>query len=162
MALNLIWLSEFKYPHEKIIVWAHNYHISKYNGHYPESVLNNASTMGAIVTNDTILNKETYILGFTSYEGTAGRVYQTIYNIPKPKQNSFERWINPNYKYSFVDFKRYRTLNPDKKESFYLAGSIIGNQHHTISKAVWTNIFDGIFYIKNMYPCKLLRKNEKE
>lgn len=160
MALNLKWLSEWKYPGKKIIVWAHNYHISKYNGHYPEPILNNASTMGCIFTRDTILNNETYVLGFTSYQGTAGRVNQEIYKLSKPKQNSFERWIDPNYRYAFVDFKRYRLLNPSRKEMFYLAGSIMGNEHHTVNKALWTNIFDGIFYLKDMYPCKLVqRKN---
>jgi erythromycin esterase-like protein len=32
MALNLKWLNEVKYSKDKIIVWAHNYHISKYAG----------------------------------------------------------------------------------------------------------------------------------
>lgn len=53
MALNLKWLNEVKYPQYKIIVWAHNYHISKYAGHYPEKFLNAAKTMGSVFTEDS-------------------------------------------------------------------------------------------------------------
>ncbi len=65
MAENLRWLAEVKYPHSRIIVWAHNYHISKYNGHYPESFLNEAVTMGGSFTRDSNMASKTYILGFT-------------------------------------------------------------------------------------------------
>lgn len=158
MARNLEWIARNKYPHEKIIVWAHNYHISKYNGHYPEDFLNNAQTMGGTFTSDSALADTTYIIGFTSYRGTAGRIGRKKYRIRKPKANSFENWINPDYDYAFTDFKKYRMENPGKNEFFLMSGSVKGNAHHTSSKAQWTNIFDGIFYIKEMYPCRDTRK----
>ncbi len=153
MARNLKWLSEVKYQHEKIIVWAHNYHVSKFNGHYPESFLNNMVTMGAVFTQENFTKDKTYILGFTSYEGTAGRIFWKKYKIEKPRSNTFETWIDPKLDYVFVDFKKYNLLNPSLNESFYMSGSIKGNEQHTNHQAQWSKIFDGVFYIKRMYPC---------
>ena len=154
MAANLKWLCEVKYPNSKIIVWAHNYHISKYAGHYPERFLNKQITMGSIFTEDTLMMQKTYILGFTSYEGTAGRLYfGKIYKVDKPKTNSFENWINRDYNFAFVDFKKYNTANPLGSEAFYMSGATKGNRYHTSQHGVWNRIFDGVFYIKEMYPC---------
>lgn len=158
MAENLKWLCEVKYPNQKIIVWAHNIHVSKYNGHYPQSFLNQMKTMGGVFTSDSTLMNETYILGFTSYEGTAGRIMTKHYELPKPKKNSLENWIPHTDNYAFVDFKPFREQHPSNKEQFYMAGSIFGNSHHTISKAQWDKIFDGVFFIRKMYPCKLIER----
>jgi hypothetical protein len=68
------------------------------------------------------------------------------FKIRKPKSDGFENWINKNFNYAFIDFKKY---NRDSEE-FYLKG--LG--HNTFFKKDWTKIFDGIFYIKEMYPCK--------
>ena len=154
MALNLKWLSEVKYSKDKIIVWAHNYHISKYNSHYPEDFMNSAKTMGGDFTSDNDLNKETYIIGFTSYSGTAGRLSQKKYDLPKPKKNSFENWINKKYDFAFIDFKPYNLNNPTMNEDFYMSGSVKGNMLHSYNKAQWNKIFDGVFFIRNMYPCE--------
>jgi erythromycin esterase len=81
MAQNLRWLAKVKYPDTKIIVWAHNYHLEKYNGHYPEAFLNNAITTGDVFTRDSAVMDSTYILGFTSYGGEAGRLYMKTYRI---------------------------------------------------------------------------------
>ncbi len=154
MAANLKWIVETKYPNEKVIVWAHNYHVSKYARHYPEGTLNEAVTMGTVFTQDPSLLYSTYILGFTSYKGTAGRLFTKIYKINKPKANSFENWLNPKYEYAFVDFKKYNAEYPVGSDPFYLAGATKGNQYHSSQLGVWNRIFDGVFYIKEMYPCK--------
>lgn len=150
MAINLKWLVQTKYPNEKIIVWAHNYHISKYSGHYPEEFLNKATTMGTVFTQDSLLMKQTYIIGFTSYQGTAGRLFEKTYKLEKPKTASFENWINTKYNYAFVDFKEYNSAD---NEMFFLSGSIKG-KHHTSHRAEWSRIFDGVFFIRDMYPCE--------
>jgi len=154
MAENLKWLSKVKYPNQKIIVWAHSYHISKYNGHYPESFLNNATSMGGIFTTDTAIMNKTYILGFSSYEGTAGRIQSKKYKLPKPPSYSFENWINTAYNFAFVDFKKYNLTWPGANEMFSMSASIKTPGTHTSSQAVWTKVFDGVFYIKEMYACE--------
>jgi erythromycin esterase len=125
MAFNLKWLCEQKYPNKKIIVWAHNYHISKYNSHYPEDYLNNAKTMCGDFTSDSALNKETYIIGFTSYSSRAGRIFRKEYDLPKLKKSSFENWINKKYDYAFIDFKQCNLNNPEINGNFYISGSVV-------------------------------------
>jgi erythromycin esterase-like protein len=153
MALNLKWITEIRYPNEKIIVWAHNFHVSKNSGNYREKFLKEPISMTSIFTADSIIMSKVYIIGFTSYQGTTGRLFQNNYPVQNPKRNSFENWIDKSYNYAFVDFKTYNRSNPIKSENFYLKGSLSGNLFHKNFKTEWTKVFDGVFYLKNMYPC---------
>lgn len=153
MASNLKWLRDVKYPDDKIIVWAHNYHVSKYAGNYPEDFLNSSETMGSSYTKDSSTKQDTYVIGFTSYEGSAGRLGQKTFKLSKPEKNSFENWIDKTYKYSFTDFRKYNSANKISTENFYLSGGI-KVPYHKSHKAQWNHIFDGIFFIRQMYPCK--------
>ncbi|WP_165601740.1 erythromycin esterase family protein, partial [Methylobacillus sp. MM3] len=92
-----------------------------------------------------LLGSEVYILGFTSHQGTAGRIsVLDKFEIEKPKLQSFESWVNKlNYNFGFINFRTIRT-----DELFYMKGLF-----HKSEKGSWTNVFDGMFYIKNMYPC---------
>ncbi len=162
MAKNLNWLHKIKYPYQKIIVWAHNSHVSKFGGHYPDSFMNVVKTMGSVFTNDSANYKSTYVLGFTSYKGTAGRIsQQKIYNVEKPKENSFENWINKSFDFAFTDFKKYNEANTTIFDNFYMSGAVKGNFYHKNDKAQWNHIFDGVFFIKTMYPCKSLKENKR-
>jgi erythromycin esterase-like protein len=161
MGKNLIWLLRHKYADQKVIVWAHNYHISKDSGNYTNASLNAASTMGSYFTSHTP-DIKTYILGFTSYEGTSGRLYignklGKKYKLDKPKTNSFENWINPGYDFAFVDFQAFNSTHPAYREDFYLSGAVMGSLYHTSFKASWNNIFDGVFFIREMYPCEWIK-----
>lgn len=149
MAQNLKWLVTNKYPQEKIIVWAANDHVAKYKGSLKNDDTKQITAMGSYFTRDSLRMKDTYIIGFTSYEGTAGRLGFKTYPIRKPSSNGFESWIDPNYNYSFVDFKAYNQQFPTNDEKFYLKG--LG--HQTFFKYNWAKVFDGIFYIKEMYTC---------
>jgi erythromycin esterase-like protein len=155
MAMNLEWIAKVKYPDQKIIVWAHNHHISKYSGHYPVKFFNEARTMGTVFTEMGRNEKDTYIIGFTSYEGTYGRLYpHVIYNVPPPDKNSVENWIPKEYPYAFVDFRKFNKLFPNENKNFNMSGSIANNRYHQNYKAMWNKVFDGVFFIREMYPCK--------
>lgn len=147
MALNLKWISENKYPNEKIIVWAANYHVAK----YADSTLSKKTliAMGSFFTKDSLIRNSTYIIGFTSYDGEGGRLGSKDFTIAKPRPNSFENWIDKKYAYAFVDFKQYAKNFHGESEKFFLKGL-----SHNNFKNDWTKIFDGIFYIKKMYPCQ--------
>lgn len=154
MANNIKWLIKYKYPNEKIIVWAHNYHISKFGGNFSESFLNAANTMGTELAKDSLINRKTYIVGFTSREGTSGRLTENhIYKISKTSNNSIENWFGESQSYAFVDFKKFNNLNPNNSVGFSMKANLIGlNRNHS---AQWTHVFDGIFYIKKMFSCTL-------
>lgn len=156
MAANLNWLIKYKYPKQKIIVWAQNYHVSKYAGHYERKVFNKLQSMGSAFTSNNINAEHTYIIGFTSYTGKAGRTGMNIYDVETPGKNSFESWISEKDDFAFTDFRKFNTLNADKEVSFKMNGSVVDVIHKPYS-APWTHIFDGVFFIRNMYPCKLAR-----
>lgn len=155
MARNLKWLTTVKFPNDKIIVWAHNYHISKYGGNYPEDFLNLAHTMGTEFTRDPAQENNTYIIGFTSNEGTAGRILSKPFSIQNPAGSSMENWVPSELAYGFINFKKFNLQHSGKPVDFKMKGSIKGV--HRNHQAPWTKIFDGVFYIKQMYPCKVIR-----
>ena len=77
MSDNLKFLVNRKYQDKKIIVWAANTHIIKYtdqiksNRKYFDQVI--FENMGTNFTKDSDFAAKTYVLGFASYTGTAGR-----------------------------------------------------------------------------------------
>lgn len=146
MANNLNWLVKTKYPNEKIIVWAANFHILK-NVSSLKNEKDGFVNMGDRFTKMARNEKDTYILGFTSNRGKAGRLYAKQYPVEPPKEDGFETWINKDLKYGFVDFKKYRKGNM-ASDYFYLKG-----YHHSML-ADWTKMYDGVFYIRDMYPCR--------
>jgi len=152
MAENLQWLVRYKYPHEKIIVWAHNGHILK-NPNQIKGTLNLKNPMGNVFVQDPFLAQHTYIIGFNSRVGSFGRLsISKRLDVQFPTDESFETWIPEETKFAFVDFKQFRAQNPQSKEYFKLKG--IG---HSETTAVWPNVYDGIFYIRDMYPCEVIK-----
>lgn len=155
MAENLKWLLKYKFPNEKIIVWAHNIHILK----RPELMQNSnviRKNMGSYIAADQLLNKQSYFIGFNSRLGTAGRItVDKKYAVEPPAKNSFETWIPETVPYAFVDFKRFRKENPGEKKYFLMKGA-----YHVTDSASWTDIYDGVFYIRDMYPCAPMVKKE--
>ncbi|MFL5740981.1 MAG: erythromycin esterase family protein, partial [Flavisolibacter sp.] len=148
MAKNLKWLTTVKFQKEKIIVWAANYHVSRHIGETKNTLGNVATTMGWYFCDDPLINEQTYILGFDSYEGLSGRVNEPTYKVASPKAKSFENWIDKSAAYAFVDFKAYNEMHPNSNEQFYLKG--IGHYNKNLP---WNHLFDGIFFIRQVYPC---------
>jgi len=147
MAINLKWLMQNKFKDQKIIVWAADIHIARNMKVSPNNPVN-AETMGnkfmEIITNPN----DVYTIGFTSYEGMAGRVGSPGYDVRHKIRNSFETWFATNQSYAFVDFKEFNKLNPSYNENFY--ASPIG---HFVGIGQWNQVFDGLFYIRDMYRC---------
>jgi hypothetical protein len=110
--------------------------------------------MGTVFTSDSAWLNRTYIIGFTSYEGTAGRLTVPEYKVDKPERNGFENWIDPKLDYAFVDFRKFNASAPDANENFYMAGAIKGGQYHKDMMACWNYVFDGVVFIRKMYPCR--------
>ncbi|MET0464942.1 MAG: erythromycin esterase family protein [Chitinophagaceae bacterium] len=148
MAANFLWLYRYKYAGRKIIIWAHNFHIAK-NTHdaFPLSRYGSHLSMGNEL--GKILKDTMYVLGFTSYKGTAGRIYVKPYKVEKPHKNGIESWMASHKQpYAFVDLKAYRLANPSEKPMFFMKG-----KYHNNANAQWTEVFDGVFYIRDMFHC---------
>jgi len=151
MASNLRWLCTYKYPNQKIIVWAANSHIVKSDSRLLKKKFAKPSSMGYLFSSDPIMQNKTYIIGFTGLQGEAGRITSSRkYSIPKPEKDGLESWLaDKKVIYGFTDFKAFRKRNPAYNKSF--------NMRYTnwISvKLPWHNICDGVFYISNMTACQ--------
>lgn len=145
MGENILWLSNYKFPDEKLIVWAHSAHLIKETKNI---FTNNNISAGDYVVKK--LNKDkVYSIGFSSRKGESFRTSLNMnakkYKIPTPKKESFENWLHSKkYSFAFINFKKLKNLSED----FYMKGI----SHYNI-KANWLTGFDGIFYIDKMYPC---------
>lgn len=151
MAENLIWLVNQKYKTEKIIVWAHNFHVSKNTQDllnkdtiYPRTVTH---SMGSIVHQH--LKDEVYILGFNSYEGTTKSPFQREGSRPtRIKKNShqdiYASTVNTlKMPYSFTSFKKLSTKTNDN-QSFNMRGW----GYEYVLNGRWLNCYDGMFFIQ--------------
>jgi erythromycin esterase-like protein len=151
MAKNLEWLVTVRYPSEKIIVWAANGHISK-NQFDVEPRKFRHDSFGAFFTKQLGNANQTYVLGFSSFEGNAGRTTQNgnKYQLPAREGNSFERWISkPGREYGFVNFRDFNQTNPGYSKYFTMSAS-----NHFQQKGTWHKAFDGVFFIRKMYACE--------
>jgi erythromycin esterase len=150
MAKNLTWLIENKYKGQKIIVWAASMHIARSAKNIKDSLVRTEDPMGGHIVNSISKKNRVYILGFTSYQGFSGRIGQEPYPVHISNQNSFEGWVNAKgYKYAFVDFTKFNLTHPSFNELFFMAP--LG---HEIIEGDWNRVFDGVIYIRDMYPCK--------
>jgi erythromycin esterase len=149
MGKNLAWLNDHKFKNQKIIVWAADYHLSKSLLNMKESFFYNTATMGDIFLKTTKNPGKVYSLGFTSYGGMAGRLGFKQFKLYPPRANSFETWIDKSYKYAFVDFDAYNRSSTVDDEYFF--AKALG---HLSYDGKWNRLFDGLFFIRDMYPCE--------
>lgn len=147
MGRNLGWLADTRYPGEKIIVWAANWHIATIadNFRHWERTL---PTMAGEFSLDSVHRREVYSIGFTSVEGNAGRLGGPVYPVPGPGFLSFERWLWHDLDYAFVDFRPYNHEHLRDAVPFSMAA--FGHRPYW---AVWNRVFDGVIFIRKMYPC---------
>lgn len=155
MAENLKWLCKVKFPNEKIIVWAANFHTSKYMGHFKKKSLNDNISMATEFVKDMGLDTLTYSLGFTSYDGEAGRIGTKTFTVDSPDKNGLETWIDKSINFAFIDFKKFNLLNPNFDKDFEMKSCVSDNNVHKSYPAQWNKMFDGVFFIRHMYPCKI-------
>lgn len=160
MAANLEWLLEHPYEGEKVIVWAANTHIMKYTTKMlreldtkrakkvPNLLFKN---MGTRFTGTETWKDATYVLGFTSARGKAGRLGGVTFDVPAPVKSSLESWISPEYQFAFIDFQSFNSKNTSNNTDFHLKG--LTHMYYP-KKFSWNKAFDGLFFIRTMYPCK--------
>jgi len=147
MAANLEWLIRNKFKDQKIIVWAADVHIARnieLSKYYPQM----NETMGGKFMEQIENPEDVYTIGFASYQGLGGRVGSPGYEIKNRIRNSFETWFTSKQAYAFIDFKKFNKLNPQYKEPFYATPIT-----HAMGIAQWNNVFDGLFFIRDMYRC---------
>ena len=153
MAENLLWLKQGPFKGKKMIVWAHNYHIAK-NFRQTERFMWEYLANRDKVNMGTYLHQEQpsnlYILGFNSHSGTHNPTGRERKDIAAPEADHFETWIDEqSHPYAFVDFSGLTDRDSDRN-AFHMKGF-----RHRIRKGNWANIYDGIFYVRDMHSCSL-------
>jgi erythromycin esterase len=151
MAENLLWLANKKYPQEKIIVWAANYHIIRNKSEAFNKTYKKPFSMGYLFGNSPGMADQTYIMCFTGFEGiskwkTSGRTIK----LSPAGDNSLEGWINKaGFKNGFIDFKPFLTSHAGYVERFSMRG-----YDWLDAKLNWVQAYDGVFYIGATQPCE--------
>jgi len=145
MGNNLLWLVKNKFPNKKIIVWLHSQHAAK-NMNIIVKTKKEMISVGRVVHDS--LQTELYVLGFTCYSGSAGRLTvkkRKTYAIKEPTNESIEHFINKKgYDYALLDFR-----NGKEQLGLFKMKGVSPYEIH----GDWPKVLDGIFYIKDMYPC---------
>ena len=147
MARNLVWLARTAYPKRKIIVWAASAHLAR--NLLPTWVKEKVT---AVMGHDVwkALAKETYTVAFTAAEGECTLMVMgslKAWQLPPPAPGSLEDlFVRAGFTDAFLDF---RGLGPD---GAWLKQKLIARPfaHHN-DEANWTDMFDGIIFIKKMY-----------
>jgi erythromycin esterase len=102
MTSNLKWIMDSLAPNKKIIVWAHNSHVSK------TGMQNEKSYMGKLISN--LLKNQVYSIGLYAYAGETMDVWRrNKIKIAKPSTNSIENKLHINdseSKATFINFSK--------------------------------------------------------
>lgn len=138
MADNLDFVLDKLYPKQKVMVWAHNGHIS----YAPESS-GGWKPMGAWLAERR--RSDVYTLGLYMGRGAGATNRRQVYPIAPPAAESFEAILaNGGYKMSLIDFSRQQD-NPD---AAWLHTSLEARTWGVNPvKLVPTNSYDGVLYI---------------
>jgi erythromycin esterase-like protein len=156
---NLLYLLQHKYPGEKMIVWAHNAHIMKAL-HAFSNQTDSVRMLGQLLGNAAINPFRYYALGITSYNARSvwtATISQPIEAHP-PMRNSFERWINKDWAYAFVDWTAFNQSGA-AETPFLMKGSFEFSQHMNYS-AQWNRLFDGVLFIRNIEGCTNINQQD--
>lgn len=150
MAENLKFLTSEKYKNEKFIIWAHTLHVidlpeSRKNGHTWKN-------MAQYFFDDSLMKSQSHIIVFASKKGHYALIEDPILEIQKCDKKTLEEFVPNKIRYGFIDFSHYNK-NPKTPETFLFRGFI-----HKCYEMKFKGAFDGLIYIKTMFPCSNVKK----
>lgn len=140
MGENIKYWAE-KYPHKKIIVWAHTWHLTRDGGYQINA--------GQVVTE--AFGEQYFMVHFT---GGAGEYldFVTMKNktIKADDHNMVETLLNNNTTEN-VSFLNLKSLENNDDISSQQSTLLFSNDYHqTLPAQQWSTFFDGLFYIRNI------------
>ena len=158
MSDNLKFLLTTQYKDAKVIVWAANAHIMKRTDQitskakrFNEVIWHN---MGTHFVQDPHWAKQTYVLGFASYQGTAGRLGMASFPVEAPDKNGLENWVPTTMAHGFLDFTPYNKQFNYPSTPFLMKSP----SHFTIAARIapipWNLVYDGLFFIREVQATK--------
>ncbi|MGO4527903.1 erythromycin esterase family protein [Paenibacillus sp. 2TAF8] len=160
MADNLTWLAETIYPNEKIIIWAHNYHIRKsnstmiteHNGYDFDE--NPYPTLGELLPYS--LKQANYVIGLYAYEGSSSKNNGEEEQVQSHDKGSLEDILGTEMGVArFIDL-RDQALSPATEWMF--TPRIAKAWGVLDEKMIPRDQYDGILLIRNIHPSTRLTK----
>lgn len=144
MAEQLDFLLDVLYPKRKVIVWAHNMHVT--NAHAPGDF----TSMGEVLARRR--RAEMYTVGFYMGRGMVSNGHQAPWPVATPPADTLEGVLaNGGVKYAFVDF-----LKADRGSSttWFTKENTVREFGTVPKKIVPAQSYDGIFYIDTVTPAE--------
>lgn len=161
MAVTLTWLLDSIYKEEKVIVWAHNFHLYKaYPKHiekYPagQKYPTGKALMGAELTKE--IYEQSYFIGLYMHSGELGIGMHRTKVIDKPKKGYLEYYLNASpFEISFFDLTRSGPLNENNAWMFTYLHTLSGGYRSGLEYII-SETFDGILFVKNVTPSELIK-----
>lgn len=152
-ANNFNWLADSKYKDRKIIIWAHNSHISNFgsSGTYNSESKDTTQldSTGRLLKNK--FKNNIYTIGFVAHSGSWSWLGQPEIPFTLGPKNSLESQINSlKHNFAFTDLSKAEQTPTDPINS--PIPGYLNRQNGQISNLIWPNVFDGIIFIKKMRP----------
>ncbi len=156
MADNLFWIIRHKLPNDKIIIWTASMHCARNINTLKDvsdtAFYHNYIPMGQILHDS--LGDKMFSVSFTASTG----YYQTPYmmkdsvEIISIDSTSIESYFKKrNIKYGFANLKGVKKGYFSKP----LYSNPFGNSN---AKAIWPEVFDGVFYVDTIHPPTLIKR----
>ncbi len=155
MADNVEWMMKTLYPNKKVILWAHNDHLSKNtseiltqeNGKW----INNFTSMGELLSKK--LQDKMYVIGFYMNSGKATTITtMKPFDIkPMPNGSLENLMMNSGYKYTFVDLMNHEK---ETKEYEWMFNPIFAGEDGMTSEII--RPMSMLFVPKNQYDALIL------
>lgn len=152
MADNLLWYLRGPLRDQKVIVWAHNYHIMA-DPLYPAILQKRpyAGPMGSHLKRE--LGTSLYTIASLTHSGQYAYAGEKPEPVPLPAAGSIEDLLHSNGRpYQFLDF---RTLPPD---SVFRKPLVASFYMYEPSTADWPRIYDAVLFIDVMKPVTEITK----
>ncbi|WP_059173341.1 erythromycin esterase family protein [Bacillus sp. FJAT-27445] len=167
MAENVKWIHNYEkeyYKNDKIMLWAHNGHISN---HFQ---MTNISNMGILLKDE--FKKEYYSLGFDFYKGSFVTMGKSdfgntlgIIELDEPKEIIFSSYFKETgYPISFLDFTTASTDHDietwlSTEHSMHLIGAGL-YENKELTKVIPKKYYDGIINIEDTNAAETLYQGE--
>lgn len=148
MAENVYFLKEKLYPHKKIIIWAHNYHVA--NDYYQHAFDPDIKTMGIYLKEK--YKDDLYTIGLYVLKGKTKDDNWSVINIPLPvSSNSLEAILYYcEKKYLYVDLRHQNYSEGNKWMFTPILTKVTGLYNESM---IIKDNYDGIVFVdSSSYP----------
>lgn len=148
MARNVSFLVNTLYPDEKMMIWAHNFHIRHANSQIPTQSTSNPIVMGEWVHEE--FSAELYTIGFYAYTGRMAYNNREIYWLNEAGFGSLEAIMyRTRRRYAFLDLENQ---SPEEGNEWIFRLTEAKSWGTNRLKMILHDNYDGIFFIHTVSP----------